>query len=80
MMKTTPRSTFEVVQPQVILGALKVLFNVPAGTTQFQTASAPGRLLPMQQLQALLLGLSLNLYRLKHWHLSLRMSTAPSSF
>jgi len=41
------------------------------------SARAPGRLLPMQQHQALLLGLSFNLYRLKHCYLSLRMSTEP---
>ena len=34
------------------------------------SARAPGRLLPMQQRQALLLGLSFNLYRLKHRYLS----------
>jgi len=41
------------------------------------SARAPGRLLPMQQRQALLLGLSFNLYRLRHRYLSLRMSTEP---
>jgi hypothetical protein len=44
------------------------------------SARAPGRLLPMQQRQALLLGLSFNLYRLKHRYLSFRMSTEPSHF
>jgi hypothetical protein len=43
-------------------------------------ARAPGRLLRMQQRQALLLGLSFNLYRLKHCYLSLRMSTEPPRF
>jgi hypothetical protein len=42
------------------------------------SASAPGRSLPMQMRQALL-GLSFNLYRLKHRRLFLRMSTEPSS-
>jgi hypothetical protein len=41
------------------------------------SARAPGRLLPMQQRQALLLGLSFNLYRLRHRYLFLRMSTEP---
>jgi Transposase DDE domain/Transposase domain (DUF772) len=41
------------------------------------SARAPGRLLSMQQRQALLLGLSFNLYRLKHFCLSMRMSTEP---
>jgi hypothetical protein len=42
------------------------------------SARAPGRTLPMQKRQALLLGLSFNLYRLRHRYLSLRMSTEPS--
>jgi len=49
MMKTAPRSTFKVVQAQVILGALKVLFNVPAGTTQLQAARATGRAMEVRQ-------------------------------
>ncbi len=44
------------------------------------SARAPGRSLPMQQRQALLLGLSFNLYRLKHRYSSLRMSTEPKRF
>ena len=44
------------------------------------SARAPGRLLPMQQRQALLLGLSFNLYRLRHRYLFLRMSTEPNGF
>lgn len=42
------------------------------------SARAPGRSLRMQVRQALLLGLSFNLYRLKHRYLFLRMSTEPS--
>jgi hypothetical protein len=41
------------------------------------SARAPGRLLSMQQRQALLLGLSFNLYRLRHRYYLLRMSTEP---
>ena len=44
------------------------------------SARAPGRLLPMQQRQALLLGLSFNLYRLRHRYLFLRMSTEPNGW
>jgi hypothetical protein len=44
------------------------------------SARAPGRTLPMQVRQALLLGLSFNLYRLRHRHLFLRMSTEPYRF
>jgi Transposase DDE domain len=42
------------------------------------SARAPGRTLPMQKRQALLLGLSFNLYRLRHRYFFLRMSTEPS--
>ena len=41
------------------------------------SARAPGRTLRMQTRQALLLGLSFNLYHLKHRYLFLRMSTEP---
>jgi len=44
------------------------------------SARAPGRSLRMQTRQALLLGLSFNLYRLRHRYLSLRMSTEPNCF
>jgi hypothetical protein len=44
------------------------------------SARAPGRTLPMQKRQALLLGLSFNLYRLRHRYLFLRMSTEPDGF
>jgi hypothetical protein len=44
------------------------------------SARAPGRSLHTQKRQALLLGLSFNLYRLKHRCLSLRMSTEPDNF
>jgi len=36
--------------------------------------------LPMQKRQALLLGLSFNLYRLRHRRLFVRMSTEPRQF
>jgi len=42
------------------------------------SAHAPGRSLRMQKRQALLLGLSFNLYRLRHRYLFSRMSTEPS--
>ena len=44
------------------------------------SARAPGRSLHMQTRQALLLGLSFNLYRLWHRCLFLRMSTEPDNF
>jgi hypothetical protein len=43
------------------------------------SARAPGRSLGMQLRQALLLGLSFNLYRLRHRPIFLRMSTEPNS-
>jgi hypothetical protein len=44
------------------------------------SARAPGGTLPMQIRQALLLDLNLNLYRLRHLHLFLRMSSGPCYF
>jgi len=44
------------------------------------SAPAPGRALGTQQRKALLLGLSFNLYRLKHRRLFQRMSTEPDGF
>jgi hypothetical protein len=41
------------------------------------SARAPGHSLRMQTRQALLLGLSFSLYRLRHRYFSLRMSTEP---
>jgi len=41
------------------------------------SAKAPGRTLPMQVRQAMLLGLAFNLYRLRHRRTSPRMSTKP---
>ena len=43
------------------------------------SARAPGRSFRMQMRQALLLGLSFNLYRLRHRYLFLKMSTEPDS-
>src|ERR1700691_3909305 len=47
MMKASPRTAFEMIQCQVILGALKVLFDVPAGAAQFQAAGFGGRTVEM---------------------------------
>jgi hypothetical protein len=44
------------------------------------SARAPGRSLRTQMRQALLLGLSFNLYRLRHRYLFSRMSTEPDNF
>jgi hypothetical protein len=44
------------------------------------SARAPGRSLRAQKRQALLLGLSFNLYRLRHRCLFSRMSTEPDGF
>src|SRR5208337_4869220 len=49
MMKASPRTAFEVVQTQVRLGALEVLFDVPAGAAQFQAAGFGGRSVEMGQ-------------------------------
>src|SRR3990172_12284290 len=49
MMKAPPRAAFEVIQSQIIFGALKVLLNVPARAAQFQAAGLVGRLMKMRQ-------------------------------
>lgn len=49
MVKTAPRSPFEMIQTQIIFGTFEVLLHLPAGTTQFQSASPAGRLMKMRQ-------------------------------
>src|SRR5208282_4809720 len=49
MMKASPRTAFEVIQSQVIFGALEVLFDVPAGAAQFQAAGFGRRSMEMGQ-------------------------------
>ena len=36
VMKASPGTPLEMIQPQVILGTLEVLLDVPAGAAQFQ--------------------------------------------
>jgi len=43
MMKASPRTAFEMIQSQIILGALKILFDVPAGAAQLQASGFGGR-------------------------------------
>ena len=49
VMETSPGTAFKVIQAQVVLGALKVLFDVPAGAAQFQAAAFGGRSMEMGQ-------------------------------
>src|ERR1035437_2636660 len=49
MMEASPRAAFEMVQSQVIFGALEVLFDVPAGAAQFQAAGFGGWSMEMGQ-------------------------------
>src|ERR1039458_5555038 len=49
MMEASPRAAFEMVQSQVIFGALEVLFDVPARAAQFQAAGFGGRSREMRQ-------------------------------
>src|SRR5579872_5359659 len=58
MMKASPRAALEMVQPQVILGALEVLFDVPAGTAQFQAAGLGGGTVEMGQVIVIRLSVS----------------------
>src|SRR5271156_2903797 len=56
MMKASPRTAFEMIQSQVMLGALKVLFDVPAGAAQFQATGFGGRVVKMSQVVVIGLG------------------------
>jgi Transposase DDE domain len=63
--------------PQRIYRRRALIESLFSSVKRKLSARAPGRSLPMQMRQALLLGLSFNMYRLKHRHLFLRMSTEP---
>jgi len=66
--------------PQQLYRRRALIESVFSSVKRKLSARAPGRSLPMQVRQALLLGLSFNLYRLKHRYLLWRMSTKPNSF
>ena len=61
--------------PQRIYRRRALIESVFSSVKRKLSARAPGRSLRMQRRQALLLGLSFNLYRLRHRYLFLRMST-----
>jgi Transposase DDE domain/Transposase domain (DUF772) len=64
--------------PQRIYRRRALIESLFSSVKRKLSARAPGRSLRMQTRQALLLGLSFNLYRLKHRRLFLRMSTEPT--
>jgi hypothetical protein len=66
--------------PQRLYRRRALIESVFSAVKRKLSARAPGRTLPMQVRQALLLGLSFNLYRLRHRHPFLRMSTEPHRF
>jgi hypothetical protein len=66
--------------PQQLYRRRALIESVFSSVKRKLSARAPGRSLPMQVRQALLLGLSFNLYRLRHRYLFPRMSTEPNSF
>jgi hypothetical protein len=63
--------------PQQLYQRRALIETVFSAVKRKLSARAPGRSLRMQMRQALLLGLSFNLYRLRHRYLFLRMSTEP---
>jgi hypothetical protein len=63
--------------PQRIYHRRALIESLFSSVKRKLSARAPGRSLPMQMRQALLLGLSFNMYRLKHRRLFLRMLTEP---
>jgi hypothetical protein len=66
--------------PQQLYRRRALIESVFSSVKRKLSARAPGRSLPMQVRQALLLGLSFNLYRLRHRYLFPRMSTEPDGF
>ena len=64
--------------PQHLYRRRALIETVVSSVKRKLSARAPGRSLRMQVRQALLLGLSFNVYRLRHRYLFLRMSTEPS--
>jgi len=66
--------------PQQLYRCRAPIESVFSSVKRKLSARAPGRSLPMQVRQALLLGLSFNLCRLRHRYLLWRMSTQPSHF
>jgi len=64
--------------PQRIYRRRALIESLFSSVKRKLSARAPGRSLRAQMRQALLLGLSFNLYRLKHRRLFLRMSTEPT--
>ena len=64
--------------PQHLYRRRALIESVFSSVKRKLSARAPGRSLRMQVRQALLLGLSFNLYRLRHRYLFLRMSTEPT--
>jgi hypothetical protein len=66
--------------PQRLYRRRALIESVFSSAKRKLSARAPGRTLRMQGRQALLLGLSFNLYRLRHRKLFLRMSTEPVCF
>jgi len=66
--------------PQRIYRRRSLIESLFSSVKRKLSAPAPGRSLRTQMRQALLLGLSFNLYRLKHRRLFSRMSTEPDKF
>jgi len=58
MMEASPKAPFERIEPQVILGALVVLFDVPAGAAQFQAKSFGRRLVQVSQIVVIRFGIA----------------------
>jgi hypothetical protein len=58
MMKTSPGTAFDTIPSHVIFGALEGLFDVPAGTAQFQPTGFGRRAVKMGQVMAIGFGFS----------------------
>src|SRR5271165_6329954 len=58
MMKPAPRSAFEVIQAQIVFGALEVLFDVPARATELEAAGSCGEAMEVGQVVVIGFGLT----------------------
>src|ERR1700682_5145584 len=58
VMETSPGTAFKVIQAQVVLGALKVLLDMPTGTAQLQASRFGRRSVKMSQVIMIRLGVA----------------------
>ena len=58
MVEASPKAPFEMIEPQIILRALVVLFDVPAGAAQFQALSFRRRPVQVSEIVVIRFGIA----------------------